>query len=166
MSAPNEQRPPTEAEDRHESAAKLLPQVSVPHGSATPVDELHALLAAHRRKAEPGPQVELDVEPVRPDQVALDDYRQHLADVGRDAGLESAERNDPDWSARVFDWVLHLEPGVEFDADDVRTNFGASGAVGAVFRKASKHGLIVCIGMSESRSITRHKSLQRRWVRT
>jgi hypothetical protein len=37
--------------------------------------------------------------------------------------------------------------------------------MGSVFRRASKAELIRCVGMTQSRAITRHASITRRWVR-
>lgn len=99
------------------------------------------------------------------EQERLEQFRLDFTERARDTGLQTAERNDAEWSERVFEWIEDLEPGTEVTADDVRSAFGPSMAVGSVFRRASRARLIECIGMSQSRSLTRHAGIQRVWRR-
>jgi len=93
-------------------------------------------------------------------------YAREMSERARDTGLQTAERNDHEWADAAYDWIAGLEAGTPLTADDVRSALGPSSAVGSVFRKASRDGLIACIGMAESRAISRRAGLTRRWVRT
>ena len=99
------------------------------------------------------------------DQLRLDAYLDQLNTTIRDDGLERAERGDPDWANRAFAYLKDLPQRTEVTADDVRSRFGPSMAVGSVFRKASRTRLIEVVGLCESKAVTRHKGLQRVWRR-
>jgi len=99
-------------------------------------------------------------------QADLLEYAEMLATNARDTGLAVAESNDAEWVDRVLDWIYELAPGELVTADDVRSRWGASSAVGSVFRTASRRGVLVAVGLQESNAITRHRGLQRVWRRT
>jgi hypothetical protein len=99
-------------------------------------------------------------------QPTLEDYVASMARNARDTGLQSSAHHDVEWCERVLNWTADLEPGVELDADDIRVEFGALAGCRSGFQARSQAHLIECIGMSESRAVTRHRGLQRRWVRT
>jgi len=93
-------------------------------------------------------------------------YAREMSERARDTGLQTAERNDHEWADAAYVWIVGLEAGTQLTADDVRSALGPSSALGSVFRKASRNGLIVCVGMAESRAVTRRAGLTRRWRRT
>ena len=91
------------------------------------------------------------------------DYARKLAERARDTGIDVAERWDPDWADNALAWIANLEAGVEITADDLRSALGASRAVGSVFRKAAKLGLITFVGFATSTAATRHGAPTRLW---
>lgn len=103
---------------------------------------------------------------VRQSQLTLDAYREQLATNARDTGMAAARRADPDWSERVLSWIWNLPTGLTFDADTISSEFGRSSAAGAVIRTSSQKGYIRSVGLSRSKSATRHGGFQLTWERT
>jgi hypothetical protein len=99
-------------------------------------------------------------------QSSFDDYRSELATAGRDHGLQSAATNEVEWCDRVADWIYDLAPGHEFSADDIRREFGASKASGAVIRGCAQRHVIEHVGWTRSQAVTRHGSDIKVWRRT
>lgn len=93
-------------------------------------------------------------------------YADQLASNARDTALAVTERNDAEWVEMVLDWIYDLPAGTEVHADGVQAVHGRSAAIGSVIRTASRRGVLEAVGLRESNAITRHKGLQRTWVRT
>ena len=55
------------------------------------------------------------------------------------------------------------ETGVEFSADDVLPDLAARRAIGSVFSRFAREGLIVCVGATSSKRPERHHGLTRVW---
>ena len=100
------------------------------------------------------------------EQATLDQYVREQSDRAATSGMAAAEAADIEWCERAYAWIESLEPGTELDADSLRYAHGRSRAAGPLFRKASRAGLIEPIGISTSRSVTRHGGISRRWRRT
>lgn len=85
--------------------------------------------------------------------------------LSMDAALERAEA----WVERAERWFGSVRPGVDFTADDLRDLVGdppAHGdAMGAVFRKAHRSGLITCSGFTTSTRPDAHGRALRTWRR-
>jgi hypothetical protein len=101
----------------------------------------------------------------RHDQGDLFAYADALARAASEEGMEGSRSADPDWFRRVLEWVWSMPAGHAFDADDIRAKFGRSTAAGAVIREASRKGYTRSVGVSRSKSTTRHAGLQLRWER-
>lgn len=99
-------------------------------------------------------------------QGTFDDYQRQLAARARDTGMARAESADAEWADAAFAWIDRLPVGSEFDADDVRSEFGPSAASGSVFRRAARARLIEVVGITTSRARTRHGGISRKWRRT
>jgi hypothetical protein len=101
-----------------------------------------------------------------PAQASLDDYVRGQGERASDTGLLAGERNDVEWAERAFAWIEALHVGTVVSADDPRQELGTSPAMGSVFRKAARAGLIVPFGYVESTAPWRHRGIQRtcqRW---
>jgi hypothetical protein len=96
-------------------------------------------------------------------QHSLDDYRDSLAANAAKTGMASSAAADPTWVSEVLDWIYGLPQGYRFDADLIRAAHGRSPAVGSVVNTARKRGWIVSVGVSRSKSVTRHAGLQLTW---
>ena len=99
-------------------------------------------------------------------QLTIADYAKGLAENARDHGLAAAEAGDREYADKGYAWIKRLDRGTEFDADDLRFEFGSSRASGSIFRRASRAGLITPVGISTSRAPQRHRGISRRWIRT
>jgi hypothetical protein len=88
---------------------------------------------------------------------------QAVADEGMQRSLFLAE----DWVIDAEAEIARLAQGdTHFSADDIVSECGpapSAGAVGAVFRRASRAGVIEPIGVTTSRRLSRHGGLQRIW---
>jgi hypothetical protein len=97
----------------------------------------------------------------------LESYRTDVTSAVRQAGEQAALSFDRNWSDEAFEVLERLAvDGIEFTADYLIELFGvpdSAGAVGAVFSKAAKAGLIKVVGYATSRRIGRHGSLVRVW---
>lgn len=102
----------------------------------------------------------------RPKQATLDDYRRQLGERARDVGMSRAEAADAEWFEKVLVFIDDLDPGDVIAADDVRSRFGSSPAMGSVFRTACSREWIVPIGHRTSSAPSRHRGEQRVWRRT
>jgi hypothetical protein len=109
-------------------------------------------------------QVALRLAPVD-HQTTFDDltsYRDDQVQRGRETGLETARRGDPDGFALAFESIRELAAlGSEFTADDV-INIG-SNAKGSAFSYLRGLGVIESVGFTTSKSVTRHGSIVRIW---
>ena len=101
----------------------------------------------------------------RPEQATLDDYRRQLGERARDVGMSRAEAADAEWFEKVLVFIDDLDPGDVIAADDVRSRFGSSQAMGSAFRTARRRGLITSIGHRTSSAPSRHCGEQRLWRR-
>jgi hypothetical protein len=99
------------------------------------------------------------------EQGTLDDYRAALAKNAGDTGMTAGKAADPIWVADVLEWIYNLPAGNVFDADLIRSVHGKSSAAGSVVNTARKRGWIVSVGVSRSKSLTRHHGLQLEWCR-
>jgi hypothetical protein len=103
---------------------------------------------------------------VNAEQLALEDYARKLGERGRDTGMAAAKAaEDPEWVALVEAYLWSLLPGDVTDADEIRTLFGPSLAVGSILSHAQKAGWIRCVGFAVSTAPSRHGGLIRRWER-
>jgi hypothetical protein len=132
---PNEERPPTVAGSRQEGTA------------TTPFQ--HERIAGGKDTA----------------QASLDDYVRDQVERARDTGLLTAERDDQEWADRALQYLEGPQVGLVVSADDLRHELGTSPAMGSVFRKASRAGLIEAHGITESSAPSRRKGITRTWVR-
>ena len=98
-------------------------------------------------------------------QPTLDEYRDGLATSARDHRLATSASADPEWTERALELIWQLPAGDRITADDNRVDLGRSPAIGSVFRRAQNAGWIVCVGITESRVVTRRKGAQRVWER-
>ena len=98
-------------------------------------------------------------------QSSLDAYAADLASAARDHGLTASAGNDPDWTSQALELIWQLPAGSRISADDIRADLGRSSAMGAVFHRAREAGWITCVGLIESRVVTRRKGAQRLWER-
>ena len=100
-------------------------------------------------------------------QATLDAYRRGLTDTVREANEQLALGVDPDWNDAAWGTLIRLaRSGREFSADDLVDAAGSPsspGATGALFAHAARQGLIRMAGVTTSRRLTRHGSLQRVW---
>jgi hypothetical protein len=108
-----------------------------------------------------GPTVDGMVDPQR----SLDDYAKTIATVARDHGLKVSEAADPEWAERALELIWQLLPGDRITADDVRSDLGASNAMGSLFHRARAAGWIRCIGYTTSRSVPWRGGVVRVWER-
>lgn len=103
------------------------------------------------------------------EQARLESYRNDLIDTVRRTGEQAALSFDRDWSDEALETLERLAAdGIEFTADHLIELVGepaSPNAIGAVFGKASRAGLIRMVGVSTSRRISRHGGLQRVWGR-
>ncbi len=99
------------------------------------------------------------------DLASLEHYRDGLVETVREVGAQAALDFDTAWADAAASAIADLaDRGVEFDAEDLRRAVGdppASGAIGASFLRASRAGLIECLGMHKSTRLAAHG----RWVR-
>ena len=92
-------------------------------------------------------------------------YRRQLGECARDVGMSRAEAADAEWFEKVLVFIDDLDPGDVIAADDVRSRFGSSQAMGSAFRTARRRGLITSIGHRTSCAPSRHRGEQRLWLR-
>ncbi len=97
-------------------------------------------------------------------------YRTSLIDGAVDHGVQLALDASRDWADVAFEEIERLaERGVIFTADDLVLAVGAPDnpkVIGAVFRTASRRGLIEAVGFERSRRIQRHGGWSMRWTGT
>jgi hypothetical protein len=98
-------------------------------------------------------------------QASLTEYAKTLATSARDHGLATSAGADPEWTQRALELIWQLPAGAHISADDIRADLGRSPAMGSVFHRARVAGWIECVGITESRAVTRRRGLQRLWVR-
>jgi hypothetical protein len=98
----------------------------------------------------------------------LSDYRADLIATAAEVGGQVALDFDKAWGEGALEALEQLAAhGLEFTADALLQLVGqpsSRGAVGGVFKKAAKAGLIHCVGVTTSQRISRHGGLQRIWV--
>jgi len=86
-----------------------------------------------------------------------------------DMGLARAAERAPEWTRQARAWVLCLEPGERFWADDIRDEVGdppgSGNAIGAVLRHLSEAGWIQAVGWRVSERPERHGAVLRVWER-
>ena len=98
-------------------------------------------------------------------QASLAAYAELVSAMARDAGITASERGDLEFVERGIEFIRALPTGAIVCADDVRSELGSSPAMGSVFRRASRAGLIRSNGMIESSAPSRRKAIQRTWQR-
>jgi hypothetical protein len=99
--------------------------------------------------------------------MSVEAYRDDLIDTVRRTGEQAALSFDRDWSDEAIEALERLAAdGIQFTADHLIELVGepaSPNAIGSVFGKAARAGLIRCVGYTTSRRITRHGGLQRIW---
>jgi hypothetical protein len=104
----------------------------------------------------------------REEWAALDRYRAGIIQATQEAGQQASLSFAREWADVAWDELVHLaRSGRHFSADDVIAEVGPApspSAVGALFRQASRNGLITCVGTTTSQRISRHGGLTRLWV--
>jgi NAD(P)-dependent dehydrogenase (short-subunit alcohol dehydrogenase family) len=99
---------------------------------------------------------------------ALDGYRAGIIGATRGAGERAALSFAREWADVGWDELdLLARSGRLFTADDLIAEVGSApspSAIGALFRQASRIGLIECVGTTTSVRISRHGGLTRLWV--
>jgi hypothetical protein len=100
-------------------------------------------------------------------QATLEDYAHEVAERAAATAISRVLSGDLDeWSDEALSWIGSLEGDTEFDASDLRRACSPAPSpnlIGAVFRRASKAGLIEMVDVARSRDVTRHGGLVRRW---
>lgn len=98
----------------------------------------------------------------------LSDYRSGLIATAGEIGGQVALNFDKAWGEGALEALEQLAAdGLEFTTDALLQLVGqpsSRGAVGGVFKKAAKAGLIRCVGVTNSQRISGHGGLQRVWV--
>jgi hypothetical protein len=91
-----------------------------------------------------------------------------LGPLLREAGTRQIDRAYPEWAEKAREGIEELAARRQtFTADDLHDLIGPPphpNCTGAAFRKASKDGLIVCVGLTTSKRAPRHASAQRVWI--
>ena len=97
----------------------------------------------------------------------LDAYRDSMINTVRSEGEQRAFFNAEDWVVEAEAEIARLaQSGAHFSADDIVAEVGpapSTGAVGAIFRRAARAGVIEPVGVTTSRRVSRHSGLQRMW---
>lgn len=93
-------------------------------------------------------------------------WARSMASAARNAGEDRAKVSDPDYCRDLEEWIYNLPAGYEFDANTIRSMFGASNAAGAVVGSAARKRLIEHVGWTKSRAITRHGADIKIWRRS
>lgn len=102
--------------------------------------------------------------PVAPETLEELNYERDV----RDSGAKLARDHSESWAERCWRTILMLaDRRIPFTADDVRARIGSppvANAMGALFLRASKIGVIQAQGMRQSPRRGRHAGSLKLWV--